>query len=318
MSGDPGPEIAVLGNLIVDDIVYADGRTRMGLAGGAVTHFALGARLWNRSVGIVSVAGSDYPGDVMDGLAESGVDLDGVRRVDGPGMRSWLLYEGSRRRVVHRLSSPRHEDGSPDIGDIPAHWSPSVIHLAPMPLDRQRAWLRHLRPRTSAILSVDPFALISEQTWDDCIDAFQGADVLLASEDEVLLCPDVDHRDRWFGSGIPWVLVKQGAGGGTVYDTAGREVQRWAARVATVVDPTGAGDAFAGGLAAGLAAGVAAGRADDAGKGGASRPSVREPLNDALNKAVVSASFALESLDLRAMIDIEPSAAEARRAEWFG
>ena len=37
------PSIVLLGNLLVDDVVHADGTTRMGQAGGALLYGALGA-----------------------------------------------------------------------------------------------------------------------------------------------------------------------------------------------------------------------------------------------------------------------------------
>lgn len=292
------PVIAVLGNLIVDDLVYDDGSTRMHQAGGAVVHFALGAAMWDVPVGIVSIAGSDYPSGILDRLVDRGVNLDGVRRHDGPGIRMWLLYEGWRRRVLHRLSSPPHETMSPSVGDIPMAWSPAAVHLCPMPLHRQRTLLEHLHTDTSALLSVDPFALIHQETWAECVEAFAHADALLAGEDEILLPGDVDHRLRWFESGIPLVFFKRGPAGGTVYDASRRRVLSWKGRCERVVEPTGAGDAFAGGLLAGLCR-------DD-------------PIERALEKAVVSASFSLESLDVEAMLGVSPDRARDRLDQWFG
>lgn len=298
MSTTTTPEIAVVGNLIVDDVVYDDGSTRMGQAGGAVVHFALGAALWDVPVGIVSIVGNDYPSEILDRLRDRGVNLDGVRRHDGPSLRTWLLYEGSRRRVVHRLSSPAHETMSPAVGDIPEAWSPAAVHLCPMPLHCQRAWLEHLHSETSALLSVDPFALIQERTWAECVEAFAHADALLASEDEILLPVDVDQRLRWFESGVPLVFFKQGAAGGTVYDATRRRVLSWGGWCERVVEPTGAGDAFAGGLLAGLCR--------------------DEPIEQALEKAVVSASFSLESLDVEAMARVSAAQARVRLDNGFG
>ena len=64
------PQLVVAGNLLLDDVVYADGTTRMGQPGGAALYAALGAALWGVRVGIVSRLGSDYPGDVIDTLAD--------------------------------------------------------------------------------------------------------------------------------------------------------------------------------------------------------------------------------------------------------
>ena len=133
------PSIVLLGNLLVDDVVLADGTTRMGQAGGAVLYSALGATLWGARPGLVSVVGNDYPAKVLEELRQRGADLTGVDPLDGPGVRTWLLYEGRDRRLIHRLGCPTHEQVSPRPGMIPAEWSDApAFHLAPMPFEVQR------------------------------------------------------------------------------------------------------------------------------------------------------------------------------------
>ena len=73
------------------------------------------------------------------------VDLTGVHRLDGPGVRTWLLYEGQSRRLIHRLGCPTHEQVSPGPEHIPRAWhSAPAFHLAPMPFAVQRRVLASL------------------------------------------------------------------------------------------------------------------------------------------------------------------------------
>ena len=81
------PDVVLLGNLLVDDIVLRDGQTLMGEPGGAVLHAALAAALWGAKVGICSVAGTDYPSHALEQLAAKGINLAGVRRLDRTGGR---------------------------------------------------------------------------------------------------------------------------------------------------------------------------------------------------------------------------------------
>ena len=110
-------DIVFLGNLLVDDIVLRDGRTLMGEPGGSMLYASLGARLWGASVGLVSVAGTDYPAATLEALAHHGVDLAGVRAFGRPGVHTWLLYESKGRRMVHHLGSSTHEEASPSLAD---------------------------------------------------------------------------------------------------------------------------------------------------------------------------------------------------------
>ena len=75
----PGiPDLVLLGNLLVDDVVFADGRTRMGEPGGAMLYAAHAAALWGACVGCVSLQGDDYPAAALEALRARGVLLDGV------------------------------------------------------------------------------------------------------------------------------------------------------------------------------------------------------------------------------------------------
>src|SRR5258708_25537684 len=116
------PDLVRLGNLLVDDVVFADGRTRMARPGGAMLYAALAATLWGARVGCVSLRGADYPADALDALRARGVLLDGVHALSGNGVRTWLLYEGPVRRVVHRLGCPSHEAVSPVPAPLPQAW----------------------------------------------------------------------------------------------------------------------------------------------------------------------------------------------------
>src|SRR6478752_2003333 len=114
------PDLVVLGNLLVDDIVLQDGTTLMGEPGGAVLHVALAASLWGTRVGLVSVVGTDYSRTTLEALVDRDVDLTGVRELDRSGGRAWLLHEAGVRRVIHHLDCPTHEEVSPIISDIPS------------------------------------------------------------------------------------------------------------------------------------------------------------------------------------------------------
>ena len=65
------PDLVLLGNLLVDDIVYADGSSRMGQAGGAMLYSSLAAVLWDMPTGCVSVQGDDYPESMRAALRDN-------------------------------------------------------------------------------------------------------------------------------------------------------------------------------------------------------------------------------------------------------
>jgi sugar/nucleoside kinase (ribokinase family) len=295
------PDIVLLGNLLVDDIVLRDGRTLMGEPGGAVLHAALAAALWHARVGICSVAGTDYPTAALDGLADRGIDLDGVRRLDRTGGRAWLLYEPAVRRTVHHLDCPSHADVSPTIADLPEGYAAArAFHLAPMPLSRQLELAHGLAPAPGMqrLVSLDPFELVRDGTLAAWRDVLTHIDLFFVSEDEWRLAGDAEGIvPSLAGPRLKHVAFKRAANGGRLVNLHERSSQTWQSRSRTVVDATGAGDAFAGGFLAGLVTHGDVGRS--------------------IEQGIVAASFAIEDWGSRGLMAATPATAAERRAEWF-
>ena len=297
------PSIVLLGNLLVDDVVFADGTTRMGQAGGALLYGALGATLWESRPGLVSVLGDDYPAQALEKLQQRGVDLAGVQPLGRPGVRTWLLYEGDARRLIHRLGCPTHEEVSPSPALIPSEWTAArAFHLAPMPFDVQRELLTALRAHRPAFISVDPHLPVTEETLHEWRRALADADAFFPGEDELLL--DGAHADphrvlpRLVNGRLRFVVFKRGAKGGVLYDAHDERFYSWDARSVVVVDQTGAGDAFGAGLILAHLEGL--------------------PVEACLQRAVVTASFAVAGWGPEALLAATRAEAEARVRQWYG
>ena len=251
------PDLVLLGNLLVDDVVFADGRTRMAQPGGAMLYASLAASMWGVRVGCVSLLGDDYPPAAMAALSQRGVLLDGVHPLHANGVRTWLLYEGAVRRVVHRLACPSHEDVSPAPSHVPEAWRTArAFHLAPMPFETQRALVSAIRawesPTRPAFVSLDPHRPVSRETLEDWRALLADVDAFFPSDDEWTwpeAAADPERSLAALASGrLRFVAWKRGELGGTFYDAGERRLRHWPASTTRVVDPTGAGDAFMAGF----------------------------------------------------------------------
>jgi sugar/nucleoside kinase (ribokinase family) len=312
------PDLVLLGNLLVDDLVFPDGRTRMGQAGGAMLYASLASALWGAKVGCVSLRGDDYPEAALAQLAERGVMLDGVVPLRRRGLRTWLLYEGALRRVVHQLGCPTHEEVSPDPDAVPAAWrGAKAFHLAPMPIGVQQRLVQALgaggahigqeRPDLAlgaggAHISIDPYELVTEATLPRWREVLAHADAFFPSEDELRLDgAQADPRaaiKRLAGGRLRFVVFKRGADGGILYDTREDRFHEWDARTHGVVDPTGAGDSFAAGFLCAHLEG--------------------RPVPECLERGVVGASFAIEAWGPAGLLAATRADAEARLSAWHG
>ena len=299
------PDLVLLGNLLVDDVVFPDGRTRMGEAGGAMLYAALAASLWDVRAGCVSLKGDDYPSAALEALRDRNVALDGVHALEGNGVRTWLLYEGTIRRVIHRLGCPTHEAVSPEPAHVPAAWRTArAFHLAPMPIDTQATLVRAIRawesPERPAFISLDPHLLVTADTLERHRALLAQVDAFFPSDDELLLegaarDPGVTLASLCAGR-LRFVVWKRGARGGTLYDARTKRTHSWLARAARIEDPTGAGDAFMAGFVSSLLE--------------------RDDVEGALRRGAVTASFAIAAWGADGLLATTPEAAQARLAGW--
>lgn len=297
------PDLVVIGNLLIDDAVFPDGRTVMREPGGACLYVSLSAALWGARVSVVSVRGDDYPPPALDAMLARGVDLSGVRELEGPGLRTWLLYEASGRRVIHHLGLPSHEEVSPEPRQIPTHCLDArAFHLAPMPLGRQAELVGALAPRRESGLSVDPYEPVTEKSLPEWREILEQVDMFFVSEDELQLGgTDDDPRAairRLAGGRLRFVAFKRGQRGGMLYDARSGAFIEWPPVPRLTGDPTGCGDAFAGGFLAAVLAGA--------------------EVQEALDRAAISVSFCLEDWGARGLMRAMHEEAQRRLKEWLG
>ena len=263
---------------------------------------ALGATLWGARPGLVSVLGNDYPSGVLQALQRRGVDLSGVRSLERPGVRTWLLYEGQVRRLIHRVGCPSHEDVSPGPELIPPQWSDApAFHLAPMPFGVQRALVASLAADARRFVSIDPHLPVTEDSLYEWRRALADTDAFFPGEDELLFdgaqtSPE-QALPRLVSGRLRFVVFKRGAKGGVLYDAHDKRFYYWTARADVLLDQTGAGDAFSVGFVLAHLEGL--------------------PVETCLRRAVVAASFALGAWGPDALLTATRSDAEARLRSWY-
>lgn len=251
---------ACCGNMTIDDLVFHDGSTRMGVLGGNAVYGAIGASLWGIPVALISVAGPDYP---VSRLSESlGIRTTALITKSRPSLRNWGLYEkDGTRQFIFRSPRDQWADYTPRPEDIPADMlKDSFFHCAPVPWDMQIDLLRHARASGVRFISVDP----AYQYLDGIAEAELGkllrhADAFLPSRQEVrAMYPDAspdEALEMMIGRypDLSVIVMKLGEEGAIGYDRVHDARFRIPVFPAHAVDQTGAGDSFCGGFIAGYA-----------------------------------------------------------------
>ncbi len=243
--------ILVVGSVALDSVETPFGKVE-GALGGSAVHFAAAASLL-ADVQLVGVIGDDYPVEKLAFLEERGVDLSGIERASG----SSFHWAG---RYGHDLSSAQtldtrlgvFADFHPRIPE--AFRSPEILFLGNIDPRLQLEVLDQVeRPR---IVACDTMNYWIEGSRDALLELLARVDILLLNEGEVRQLagdPNLVRAARWvLEHGPSRVVVKKGEHGALLMDEAGIFFAP-GYPVEDIFDPTGAGDAFAGGFLGAIA-----------------------------------------------------------------
>jgi len=242
-----------VGTVALDTVETPAGSVR-DAPGGSALYFAAAASHLG-PVGVVGVTGEDFPADPLDRLAARGVDVSGIVRLPYRTFRWKARYDGSGRREVLSVHRGGIVRTAPEVP--PALRDPEILFLGSTDPGVQARVLGWAGSPGKVVLDTMPHWIRDGRTEVEAL--LPRVDVLLVNEEEVRLLAGVQEEATAAGivrsMGPAWVVVKRGARGACAYG-ADECIEVGAVPVATVVDPTGAGDAFAGGLVASLAGSV--------------------------------------------------------------
>jgi len=254
------PELLITaGNLSLDDTVNPDGQERAA-PGGDALYSAVGAAIWRYPVTVLSRVGADYPTAYRERIAGLGIGVDMIRTVPGPTVHYRITNaQSGERQYEHLTRAERLDELSPQGPDLEAVSRASWLHVAAMPIDRQEAVVARCRAERIPY-SLDPHEEYIVGHESRLRELIRGS-LFMPSELEVRLMFPVLARERrpeamartaatqLLGIGARAVAIKLGASGCLVADPSHRAVLP--SLPVTVVDSTGAGDAFCGGFLAG-------------------------------------------------------------------
>ena len=243
--------LVVVGSIALDSVITPFGETADALGGAAVFFSMAGAVL--HPVQVVGVVGGDFPEAHLKALAARGVDLAGVERQPGESFRWKARYSydlASRETLETRLGvfadfRPRIPETFRDaryvfLGNIDPELQLSVLDQVKKPklvaCDTMNYWIHSKR--------------------DVLLELLRHIDILMVNDSEAReLSGDwnIYRAAHWIlGRGPKMTVIKQGEHGALLVDTD-TTFKVPAYPLQEVFDPTGAGDAFAGGFMAHVA-----------------------------------------------------------------
>lgn len=291
--------ILVVGSVALDDVETPFGR-REGALGGAAVYFGLAASYFTE-VQLVGVIGQDFPASHLDLLSARGIDLAGLQTVDGTTFRWGGKYGydfNARETTFTDLGA--FADFQPRIPD--AFRKTPYVLLANIHPRLQLDVLEQVeRPEVAGL---DTMNYWIERTPQELRAVLARVDILLINDSEVRQLADepvlLKAAGRILEMGPRLLVAKKGEDGAVVFSRGGIFAVP-GLPLDSIIDPTGAGDSFAGGFMGYLAA-----------TGDRSPEGIRR----ATIYGSTMGSLCCEAFSTEKLVDLEPQEIEDRFQEY--
>ncbi|MBN1794313.1 MAG: sugar kinase [Candidatus Omnitrophica bacterium] len=288
-------EILVIGSIAIDCVETPFGANEEQL-GGSATYFSLAASLF-AEVNLVGVIGKDFPQQHIEPFRKRNVNLSGLEVREGKTFR-WKgkYFEDLNKRETLDLQLNVFSAFTPNIPDNLKN--PDIVFLANIDPELQ----------ADLINQIDSYSLIAADTMDHWIVSKREALLKLLGKIDILILNDEEAKmlaeeqnvllagEKLLAGGLKAVIIKKGEHGAllvhkeTIFTLPTYPVK-------SVVDPTGAGDTFAGGCLGYLAQNKSFGLKE---------------MKEAVAYGVVMGSFCVERFGIERLMELGPQDVEGR------
>lgn len=290
--------ILVVGSIGIDSVETPEKKVDYSL-GGSALYFSNAASFFS-PINLVGVVGSDFDFSEIEYLKKRRVNLDGVQVENGKTFAWGGKYHvnmNSRDTLFTHLNV--FENFRPVIP--PAYCDSQFIFLANIDPLLQLEVLRQVKRPRLAVLDTMNFWISRKRK--DLMEVIRRVDVVILNEEEL---KELSGRSNIFEGahqllkeGPKALVIKKGEHGAVLVDEESYFLAP-AYPVARVVDPTGAGDSFAGGFLGYLS----------------TCPQIDDPsLRKAVVYGTITASFTVEDFSFNRLKHLSLPEIEARVAE---
>jgi sugar/nucleoside kinase (ribokinase family) len=282
-------EILVVGSLAYDSIETPSGKVDHAL-GGSANYFSLAASLFAK-VRVVGVVGEDYRDQDIALLKSRNVDTSGMSIVKGKTFHWAGSYSGDMNEAQTKATELNVFEKFDPV--LPAAYKDSkFVFLANISPDLQLKVLQQCQ--SPLFVGMDTMNFWIHSKLSDLHAILKKVDVVLINEGEAMMLTGtpnaISAAEKVIAMGPQAVVIKRGEYGFVMYTKASGFFILPAFPIQNVIDPTGAGDTFAGGFFGHLAS---LGR----------KPEVTD-LKEACVKGSVLASFTIQDFSVKALAQV--------------
>ena len=291
--------VVIVGSIGLDDIETPFDKKKQ-LLGGSVSYACAAASFFSKT-GMVGIVGDDFPAQYLELYKNCGINLDGLQQVEGKTFAWSGVYDAdmiNRETISTDLNV--FETFMPEL--------PATYRKAPFLL------LGNIAPELQLHVlaeSDNPEFVIADtmDLWiniarDSLMELIGKIDMLTLNDSEARLLTGKYHLRQCAETILSWgpkyVIIKKGEHGAMLFSENSIFIIP-AYPVKAVVDPTGAGDSFAGGLIGHLAT---LGEVNDAN------------IRSAMLYGSIVASFGVEEFSLDKLVKLDKVSIDERCNEF--
>lgn len=246
-------KLVIVGTVAFDAIETPFGKTDK-ILGGAATYIGLAAHQFNPEIALVSVVGGDFPDEYISLFKERNMDLSGLK-IEKEGKT--FFWSG---KYHHDMNS---RDTLETQLNVLEHFNPEVPqHFK----DAEIVMLGNLHPlvqlgvieqmENNPVIVLDTMNFWMEHTWDTLLEVIKKVDIITINDEEARQLTNeyslVNAAKKISAMGPSHIIIKKGEHGALLFHKD-QMFYAPALPLASVFDPTGAGDTFAGGFTGYLA-----------------------------------------------------------------
>jgi sugar/nucleoside kinase (ribokinase family) len=297
MSESQGQEpLLIVGSVAFDSVETPQGRADMAL-GGSASYAAIAASYFAKPQ-VVGIVGEDFHGHHMDRFREHGVDVLGIEKVAGKTFH-WKgrYHENFKDRDTLETALNVFQHFNPSIPDAYRHTR--CVFLGNIDPKLQLSVLD--QTRNAGIVGMDTMNFWIDTAREPLRAVLARVDILFINDEEAMQLADewtvLGAAEKIRRMGPKYVVIKRGEHGALLFGP-GLTLFVPAVLLSSVVDPTGAGDTFAGGFMGHLSR---SGALD------------RDNLARALTWGTVLASFSVEAFSVDGICRLSKEAIDERR-----
>jgi cytidine kinase len=245
--------VTVVGSIAFDAVKTPFGE-RERMLGGSAVHFSLAASFFT-DVHVVGPVGDDFGEAEYGALQARGVDTSDIEHVPGGRTFFWRGHYDYDLNTAHTDDTQLNVFGDFEPKLSGASREADVLFLANIQPDLQHGVREQCA--NARFVAMDSMNLWIETARDSLVRTISGVDALLLNDAELRMLTEQPNLLRAARTVMEWgpqlVVAKQGEYGAALFTREGVFALP-AFPLEEVLDPTGAGDSFAGGFVGYIAA----------------------------------------------------------------